>query len=78
MDVDCCHMGAICVKLTEDELADDDDLNDSVEEKEPGYLELYRWHFGEEKYKKLVGEDKRAVLEQLHERASARKEKEKK
>lgn len=65
-------------ELTEDELADDDDLIDSVEEKEPGYLELYRWHFGEEKYKKLVGEDKRAVLEQLHERASARKEKEKK
>lgn len=65
-------------ELIEDELADDDDLIDSVEEKEPGYLELYRWHFGEEKYKKLVGEDKRAVLEQLHERASARKEKEKK
>lgn len=65
-------------ELTEDELADDDDLIDFVEEKESGYLELYRWHFGEEKYKKLVGEDKRAVLEQLHERASARKEKEKK
>lgn len=65
--------------LTDDELDEGDDLIDdsSVEEKEPGYLELYRWHFGEEKYKKLVGEDKKAVLRQLHERASVQSEKKK-
>ena len=45
----------------EEELQEEDDI--AVEDKtDEGYIELYRWHFGDMKYKHLHGEERENVL----------------
>lgn len=50
--------------LFSDEITENDDIivNEGVQVDEQGYIELYKWHFGEEKYKKLSGEERESML----------------
>lgn len=50
--------------LFSDEITESDDIMavGDVQADEQGYIELYKWHFGEERYKRLSGEEKENML----------------
>lgn len=50
--------------LFSDEITESDDIiaREDVQADEQGYIELYKWHFGEEKYKRLSGEERESML----------------
>lgn len=50
--------------LFSDEITESDDIMavGDVQADEQGYIELYKWHFGEERYKRLNGEEKENML----------------
>lgn len=50
--------------LFSDEIVENDDIiaGGDVQADEQGYIELYKWHFGEERYKRLDGEEKENML----------------
>lgn len=50
--------------LFSDEITESDDIMavGDVQADEQGYIELYKWHFGEEQYKRLSGEEKENML----------------
>ena len=50
--------------LFSDEITESDDIMavGDVQADEQGYIELYKWHFGEEQYKRLSGEERESML----------------
>lgn len=50
--------------LFSDEITESDDIiaGEDIQADEQGYIELYKWHFGEEKYKRLSGEERESML----------------
>ena len=43
-------------------VSDDIMIAEDVQADEQGYIELYQWHFGEEQYKRLSGEERENML----------------
>lgn len=50
--------------LFSDDISENDDImmTEDVQADEQGYIELYQWHFGEEQYKRLSGEERENML----------------
>jgi plasmid rolling circle replication initiator protein Rep len=50
--------------LFSDDIDENDDIMavEDVQADEQGYIELYKWHFGEERYKRLNGEERESML----------------
>jgi len=59
--------------LFSDEITESDDIiaREDVQADEQGYIELYKWHFGEEQYKRLSGEERKNMLKFVEKRKNS-------
>lgn len=59
--------------LFSDDIDENDDIMavEDVQANEQGYIELYKWHFGEEQYKRLSGEERENMLKFVEKRKNS-------